>query len=239
MGLRLNREKKTHLLLSLIYRLDKVVFLNKKFKFKLYLDLEWIFNRLAHEYSFKIYSETTHPIRKFSNQFILDEIKKSDRVMDLGCKYGDITKMIGKKAGYVLGIDHNLNAITLAKSKYKKISNIDFVHSEAYEYLEKNKDVFDVLILSHIIEHLDNPVDFLIKYSAFFKRIYIEVPDFDATYLNCYRKDLDIKLKYTDNDHIYEFDRDELQELINSCNLVIDRTDYRFGVQKVWCSHIK
>jgi SAM-dependent methyltransferase len=239
MGLKLNRNKKKHFLLSFFYRLDKIIFLKKKFKLKLYLDLEWIFNRLSHEYSFENYSRDNHPIRTFSIEYILDYINNTDRVLDLGCKYGDIAKSISEKANYVLGIDYDSNAINIAKSNNKGIANLDCVYAEAFEYLDSNKKSFDVLILSHILEHIDNPEEFLNKFSSFFKRIYIEVPDFDASYFNHMRKDLGLKLQYTDNDHVFEFDRVEMSNLIHSCNLKIDLAEYRFGVQKIWCSHIE
>jgi len=114
---------------------------------------------------------------------------------------------------------------------------MDFVVAEAYEYLSSNKAPFDVLILSHILEHLDEPADFLRKFSSFFKKIFIEVPDFDASYMNHYRQRLNSKLNYTDSDHVYEFDREELKELIKSCDLEIDLVEYRYGHQKIWCSH--
>jgi 16S rRNA G966 N2-methylase RsmD len=237
MGLKLNRKKKRHYLLSFIYRFDKLVLLKDKFKLKLYLDLEWIFNRLSHEYSFKVYSSKKHPNRIFSGDFILKTITPSDKVLDLGCKQGDIANIISSKAKSVVGIDYDQKEINIAKETYSETENLNFIYSEAYEYLEQTKEIFDVLILSHILEHIDNPKEFLNKFSSFFKKIYIEVPDFDASYLNHYRLNLGNHLVYSDTDHVYEFDREELKELLNSCDLIIDIKEYKYGVQKIWCSH--
>lgn len=237
MGLKLNRKKKRHLLLSFIYRFDKIILLKNKFKLKLYLDLEWIFNRLSHEYSFKIYGSNDHPNRIFSGSFLIRTINSTDKVLDLGCKQGDISKIISSKAKSVVGIDFDQKEINTAKETYGETENLRFVCSEAYEYLEQTKEIFDVLILSHILEHIDNPKEFLKKFSSFFKKIYIEVPDFEASYLNHYRLNLDSQLIYTDADHLFEFDREELKELLSSCNLKIDIEEYRYGVQKIWCSH--
>ena len=46
MGVTFKRKKKKNLLLSLIYRLNKIPILSKKKKFELLLNLEWIFERL-------------------------------------------------------------------------------------------------------------------------------------------------------------------------------------------------
>jgi len=237
MGLKLNRKKKRHLLLSFIYRADKLILLKDRFKLKLYLDLEWIFNRLSHEYSFKIYRSNNHPNRIFSGDYILKTINSTDNILDLGCKQGDISKIISSKAKRVVGIDYNQKEINKAIKVYGETENLSFICSEAYEYLEKTEENFDILILSHILEHIDNPKEFLTKFSRFFKKIYIEVPDFEASYLNQYRFNIDAQLIYSDADHVFEFDRKELKELLSSCNLVIDIEEYRYGVQKIWCSH--
>lgn len=234
MGIKLDRHKPRNLLLSIIYKLQKVLPLTNKSKFKLFLNLEWIFNRLSHEMSFKLYSPEKHPVRKCSKEFILDNIENTDAVLDLGCNLGDISYIIAEKAKEVIGIDHNKNAIDQAKKSYNK-SNLKFYNEDAYLFLENNKKHFDVLILSHILEHLDNPKEFLFDFKGFFKRIYIEIPDFDKSYLNHYRKDFKLKLVYSDNDHIYEFDRYELKSILKECNIKILKEDYKYGLQKLWC----
>jgi len=234
MGIKTTRQKPKQPLFSIIYRTQKILPFSKKRKFKLFLNLEWIFNRLAHETSFAVYTPDEHPVRQFSKAFILDHIKETDTVLDLGCNLGDISFMVAEKAREVVGIDHNKKAIEFAKQKYKR-PNLIFYDVEAHEFLQKNSASFDVLILSHILEHLDDPKEFLLAFSKFFKYIYIEVPDFDRYYLNQYRKDHHLNLIYSDNDHISEFDRDELRDLVTACGIEIQEEEYRFGVQKIWC----
>jgi hypothetical protein len=53
--------------------------------------------------------------------------------------------------------------------------------------------------------------------------------------LNHYRTQLKNKIQYTDADHVWEFDREELLELIKDADLNVIETDFRFGVMKVWC----
>ncbi|MBI3500635.1 MAG: methyltransferase domain-containing protein [Bacteroidetes bacterium] len=232
--MKLPRHKKRNLLLSVIYRLHKIFFLSKNTKLKLYLNLEWIFDRLAHEMSFKVYAPDKHPFRIHSKKFILEFINENHSVLDLGCHIGDISFIIAQKAKKVIGIDYSKDAITKAKIKYQK-DNLIFHHCEASEFLKNNKEHFDILILSHILEHLNNPEEFLLKYKNYFNHIYIEVPDFDRYYLNHYRKDLGLNLIYSDEDHISEFDRYELNKLLNHCGLKILKAEYIFGMQKIWC----
>jgi len=234
MGVQTPRKKPKNFLLSVIYRLQKLLPISSSAKFKLFLNLEWIFDRLAHEASFKAYSFDEHPVRKFSKKFILDNIHANDTVLDLGCKHGDISFYIAQKAKEVVGIDLDKTAIDKAKEKNKR-SNLNFYNQEALEFLKQNSKQFDTLILSHILEHLDDPKSFLLQFKSFFKQIYIELPDYDRYYLNHYRKDQKLSLIYTDDDHITEFDRDELKTLLMECDIKIIKEDYRFGVQKLWC----
>jgi hypothetical protein len=37
-------------------------------------------------------------------------------------------------------------------------------------------------------------------------------------------------------DHVSEFDRDELDEILISCGLHIDEAAHRFGLLRYWCS---
>jgi SAM-dependent methyltransferase len=238
MGVKLLRKKPKNFILSLIYRLQKLLPFSSRLKLKLFLDLEWIFDRLSHEMSFKLQSPATHPVRQFSKKFILEHIDEKSNVLDLGCNLGDISFIIAQKANKVVGVDYNEVAISLARNRYKK-DNLDFYFGEAIEYLKHSNERFDILILSHILEHLDHPKDFLETFKDSFDKIYIEVPDFDRNYLNHYRKELDLKLLYSDDDHISEFDRDELKEILKSCNMEIICDEYRYGVMKLWCKHKK
>jgi SAM-dependent methyltransferase len=225
-------------MLSVIYRVQKYLPFSNKYKFKLFLDLEWIFDRLSHEMSFKYYLPETHSVREHSKKFILDNVDEISSVLDLGCNVGDISFIIAEKAKKVVGIDYNEKAIELAKRRYQR-HNLEFHHGEALEFLKNSSEHFDILILSHILEHLDNPQEFLNNFKNDFKSIYIELPDFERNYLNYYRKDLGLKLIYSDDDHISEFDRDELRTLLNNCKIEIINEEYRYGLIKLWCKNME
>jgi SAM-dependent methyltransferase len=234
MGIKLPRKKERNYLLTAIYRLQKLLPFSNRFKFKIFLDLEWIFDRLSHEYSFRNYSESSHPLRVHTKNFILKHISTNHTVLDLGCKYGEITNEIAHKAHQVVGIDFDADAIKKANLTYQR-SNLSFEYGEALTYLNKSQLSFDVLILSHILEHLDDPDQFLKSHVAHFKYVYIELPDFDKSLLNHYRRDMKNNLIYSDPDHISEFDREELFTLIESNGLEVVEAIHIFGVHKFWC----
>lgn len=235
MGIKILRTKPRNLFWTIVYRTQKLLPVSSKTKLKFFLNLEWTFDRLAHEMSFKNYTVENHPFRIFSKKFILVNINEHDIVLDIGCHLGDITSMLAEQAKEVVGIDHDKQAIEIARQRHQK-NNLTFIHGDALEFLNGNQKKFNILILSHILEHLDNPKEFLMKFKDQFQSIYIEVPDFDRYYLNHYRKDLGLKLIYSDDDHVSEFDRDELKTLLNECRIEIIREEYRHGVQRLWCS---
>lgn len=235
MSMKFQRKKGRNVLLSFFYKFDKIIPLSKTRKLKLYLDLEWIFERLAHEQSFKVFDKTCHPVRTKSTSFLQKHLNSSHEVLDLGCNSGDLTFLLSKYVKTITGIDYDLKLIDQAKAKYTS-STITFIGDDALSYLKKNNKVFDVLILSHILEHLEEPGSFLRSFKKFFTNIYIEVPDFERTHLNIYRQKLQSSLVYSDIDHIWEFDRQSIQKLVIECGLVIQDAEFRLGVQKYWCS---
>jgi SAM-dependent methyltransferase len=234
MGIKIKRKKPKIIWASFMYHVHKVLPLTRRAKFKFYLNMAWMFDRLSGEMSYKNYTVASHPVRIFQKEFIQKHLDESYTVLDLGCSAGEITNMIAEKAKKVIGIDYSKADIEKAKQTHKK-SNLEFYHGEALAFLAGNKEHFDVLILAHILEHLDNPKEFISAFKNYFRFIYIELPDFDKTFLNYYRKDLNMQLNYTDDDHVSEFDRYELENLLTECNITIVEAVYRFGVQQLWC----
>jgi SAM-dependent methyltransferase len=231
MGVKLQRAKPRNLLASILYRL-KYLPISRERRLRFFLNLEWITDRLAHETSYELLGEE-HPLRVRGVDHILGLIDPSHSVLDLGCSRGEITKKIAEKARVVVGVDHSAEKIGYAKQfENEKLS---FFHGDAEEFLDSEDRVFDVLILSHVLEHLDNPAEFLDRFVPRFKYVYVEVPDFDKSIANRIRQDMGIGLIYTDDDHVTEFDREEIASLLEKSGLRILSSEHRYGVQRYWC----
>ena len=182
----------------------------------------------------KMYGFSDVSMRRRNVEFLLSRLHPAQIVMDLGCNQGHISALIADKVRRVVGVDHDQRALEKARLQYAR-PNIEFLHDDALNVLN-GSERFDVVVLSHIIEHLDDPELFLKRLAPHTKWIYIEVPDLDASYLNHYRVILGANYQYTDNDHIWEFDRDALQELITSCGLKVLDAEHRYGLLKYWCA---
>ena len=91
--------------------------------------------------------------------------------------------------------------------------------------------------MSHLLEHIENLESFLKEYISYTNSFYIEVPDVGKTYHNVYRKDIGSKLLRSDDDHIAEFDRDEIdrdeiEKIFKTLNLTVADKEFRFGVMR-------
>lgn len=78
------------------------------------------------------------------------------QVLDVGCGAGRLSLMCAKSAAHVIGIDMSLQAINLAK-QVSKVSGIDNVHFEVREAGEVPEKKFHIILLSEVIEHLEDP----------------------------------------------------------------------------------
>ena len=170
MGLKFERKKSRNYINSVIYKLSKIKFASDRGKFKLYSDLEWIFSRLAHEYSVKILDKDLHPMKKGLYDFLQEKISLADTILDLGCGYGEISCKLSEGCKTVIGIDHDPAKIQRAKESCKN-ENVTFICGDALEFLQSNSQVYNVMICSHVLEHLDDPESLLEDYKKYFSFI--------------------------------------------------------------------
>lgn len=83
---------------------------------------------------------------------------KEIKILDIGCGRGNISLPLASLDYQVLGIDLDKNSIQELNKK-NKFSNASFVLQDAAKINQKEK--FDFIIASEVIEHLLKPQDFL------------------------------------------------------------------------------
>ncbi len=236
MHVSLPREKERVWLVTLIYRLFKplLALMPTRSRFAFLLDLDWTIQRLCHEESFRFYGDHAHPLRSGFAAFVTRTLKPGQKVLDLGCSHGHVGYLLAKHGLHVVGVDHSAEHVKAAKANYN-LPNLSFHHEDAVAYLDRERQPFDALILSHILEHLDQPVEFLKKFSGYFPLIFIEVPDFENTHLNHCRVDAKARILYTDSDHVTEFDREQLLSIVKEADLEVLEQQFRWGVLQLLC----
>jgi len=101
--------------------------------------------------------------------------KKNKKILDLGCNLGHYTNLYQTwaKDSQVIGADINKEALKIAKEKHQKLKFYQLNNS----FYKKNK--FDVIVISHVLEHVKEGDEFLTKISSLLNKdgeIIISVP---------------------------------------------------------------
>jgi SAM-dependent methyltransferase len=160
-------------------------------------------------------------------KFFLENINSGDTVLDIGCGNGFVATQVAKKAGFVTGIDTDRNNIALAKKRALK--NTDFIVGDATAYAFKKK--YNAIILSNVLEHIENRIRFLQKVQLLADTILIRVPMIDRDWLPLYRKELGM-FYFCDPTHFTEYTFESFRQEMVEAKLMIIFYTIRFG--EIW-----
>jgi len=193
--------------------------------------LDWVINERAIQYDSGVHPK--HRITGYHN-FFIDRIIDGESVLDVGCGIGVVAMDIAykRKKSLIIGIDINKKNIEIAR-KFKvknSIMNIDFIFGD----INSKKDIkTDVVILSNILEHISDRINFLkdIIRKSGAKKFLIRVPLFERDWQLALRKELEIYY-YSDADHKIEHSIEEFKKEINFCNLKIKELKTVWG--EIW-----
>ena len=168
-----------------------------------------------------------YPIRWIELTYILNFIDdKSLKILDYGCGSGHFTNRIkkSKPSCTVIGADINTYAINYAKQKYK---NTTFINSD--NHLFKN-DEFDIVIISHLLEHIHQREKFLKQILTCLKnkgKVIIAVPQErirgDGTLFTIFINAL--RGVFT-NPHVVKLVYNDLSSLMDKVNVKIQKKKY-------------
>lgn len=148
-------------------------------------------------------------------KFIIENINPGDKVLDVGCgKSLSYSQQLSTKIDFLDAIDINGEKIQFS-IKENKFENIHFSVFDITKDLPSKK--YDVIILSHILEHLDRPKEILKKIKAITKKIIVRLPRYDNNWMNLVKKDLGMYY-YKSRDHKQEFTLESAIKLIESAD---------------------
>lgn len=121
---------------------------------------------------------------KIHYEDILEYQRETGNLLDIGCSYGLLMEHFISKGWKAMGIDISENAIKYARSKGLNCYNLNI------EYF-KPVNKFNVIILSHVLEHLERPLyslSIIKKWLCDNGIIYIRVPNIDSIVLSSKKK---------------------------------------------------
>lgn len=199
-----------------------------KFLFQLDMDLYAMEGGLSVKYDGGLHTKHRHT--KY-HDFFINRIQEGQKVLDIGCGIGILAyDLITKKAVNVTAIDFSESNIAMANERYSH-PLIEFVLGDALVHEFKNG--FDVVILSNVLEHIENRDSFLKqlveKISP--EKILIRVPLFERDWRVPLKRELGLDYRL-DETHYIEYTPENFYDEMKRANLNIVEKEFRWG--EIW-----
>lgn len=200
-----------------------------KFLAKIALGLHNFSYRLATRFSIKA-EGGLHPKHRLMNyhKFFVDNVELDDIVLDIGCGNGALTYDLSKKAKKVVGIDLNPENIKTAKEKYSA-PNIEYLVGDVTKNLPNQK--LDAVILSNVLEHIGNRIEFLKRIKNLEPKILIRIPMINRDWITLYKKELGIEWR-SDKTHYTEYTLESFKKELEKAGLNLNKFLIQFG--EIW-----
>jgi trans-aconitate 2-methyltransferase len=108
-------------------------------------------------------------------------LKKKHNVLEIGCGVGALSQLIFKQSsnGYLAGTDISPKSINIAKERFKKYPNTEFIVSDMTDFNHNKK--FDFIVLADVLEHIPedqhkNIIDTIANITTKDAVIFINIP---------------------------------------------------------------
>lgn len=217
------------------YYLLRKVFPKKKLLIFL-LRINWFTQRLSYEQTYLYEKEKSivdsEILRPNNIPDILLSTKPGDKVLDFGGGVGNITRALLIHGCKVTYVDHSLSAQRQAELVFSEFDNFKIVDPSDIFTIKNEK--FDLVVLSHVLEHVDERKAFLMQISELTNKIHIEVPDLASDALNFIRLNLGLQV-HKDDDHVIEFTIATLEQILLDSGLIIESLRSRDGCLVAIC----
>lgn len=175
------------------------------------------------------YTSRINEIIKIVQKFI--PFKKI--ILDVGCSQGTISLILAEKGYKMIGIDTITESLNYANLKYEK-GNCNFVTADMNMLPFTNK--FDCIIISEVIEHIDQPLDILTLLRSYLKEhgiliittpngcsiLNINIPRYNRFKL----RNKNIKIGPEKKDHVFNFDMSEIKTILEGAGFDIIESRY-------------
>jgi len=184
--------------------------------FSLQDKLLWVINERA-----MAYGKGEHPKHRLTkyHDFFCDNIQSQANVLDIGCGCGAVSRSIARNnpSCTVTGVDRNPERLAQAKAE-NDYSNLSYIEADVCITLPAKE--YDVIVLSNVLEHIDDRVGFLqsVLSRTEAKVILIRVPNFERDWTIPLRKEINVGY-FSDEEHFIEHTVDELMHELREVGL--------------------
>ncbi len=175
-----------------------------------------------------------HPKHRLTryHEYFIGHIGDGDRVLDIGCGRGFVARSIARArpSAQIVGIDSDASHIAAAVAGSNP-PNLSFIAGDATQRLPDG--AFDVVVLSNVLEHLQERPAFLRKIVAATDAhaVLIRVPLFERDWRLPMRRELGIAY-FSDPTHFIEHTLDEFAAEIAAAGLTL--VEQRLVWGEIW-----
>jgi SAM-dependent methyltransferase len=204
-----------------------ILILGPNYLLRFCLNTSWLFKRFAWELTGEVFGDSFYEAAMGLSAEILQQfIPRGSSVIDIGCGTGRLCRFVANYADQVVGIDFNQSSIEIAKDLSNE-EKIKYFCGDITQVLEIECG-FDVALLSHVLEHIEDPESLLISISKIASTLLVEVPDFEEDSLNIVRRELNCPY-YSDADHVREYTLPILVDQIKKSGWILEYCERKKG----------
>ena len=180
------------------------------------------------------YGNGLHPKHRLIryHDFFVNRSSQGERVIDIGCGNGALSYDMAEHGGaLVTGVELNELSIAEAKKRYSH-ERVRYVHGDVLKDLPDEH--FDVAVMSNVLEHLPNRVEFLRNAQKRLKpkRWLIRVPLYERDWRVPLMEELGVDYRL-DETHFTEYTQESFAEEMAQAGLEIVHEEIRWG--EIWC----
>jgi len=189
--------------------------------------LVWMHNWSYHLISLFASFDGTHPkhdILKY-HEFFLDRISSIDTVLDVGSGSGKVAYELAGKAAHVYGIDIRPVNVERARKAYQA-NNLSFIEGDATVH-DFDRPV-TVIVLSNVLEHIEDRVGLLQKLSQLAPKILIRVPMITRDWITVFKRNEGFEYRLDDT-HYIEYAIESFEQEMKEAELQITELKVEFG----------
>lgn len=166
------------------------------------------------------------------HDFFVERIRAGERVLDVGCGDGTVARDVAERTGAtVVAIDIVEAKIAAARAKNGH-SGVAYVCGDATRDLPAG--IFDAVILSNVLEHIEERPEFLraVRAAARPGRWLVRVPLFERDWRVPLKRELGLEWRL-DPTHFTEYTQESFAEEVAAAGLEIVEQQVRWG--EIWC----
>jgi SAM-dependent methyltransferase len=166
------------------------------------------------------------------HDFFVERVEPGARVLDVGCGPGALAADLARgRDARVTGVDFDAGAITTARRRFDD-PRLTFRVGDARAL---DGERFDVVILSNVLEHLDDRIDFLRDITARTgaRHVLIRVPLFERDWRVPLKRELGIEHRL-DPTHRIEYTLEEFEDEVAKAGLAVTERQVRWG--EIWAT---